>query len=630
LENFDSIKEKVRQSVSLVDVVADHVALRPSGRSFKGRCPFHSEKTPSFHVSPERGIFKCFGCGVGGDVFKFVQLVERVEFMDALRLLAERAGVSLPQRSELRRDDTEAQGPSKQELARVNAWATEVFRRRLEQAGSGNPAGQFLNEKGLSRETAKTFDLGLAPSDGQDLLNAAARSSVAPTLLQAAGLVAVGEQGDRYGVFRHRLMFPIRDSMNRVIGFGGRTLGDAPAKYVNTAQNALFDKGTNLYGLDRARKHIVEAGQAIVVEGYTDCLAAHQHGFQNTVATLGTALTAAHANLLRRYCDEVVLMFDSDAAGEAAADRALGVALEYGLRVTLARVPAGKDPCEFLQLSGAEGFRDVLKSRCEALGFKWEQTLARFQSPQGGQDRRLAMVEFAQFIAGLSRLGVLDPIQRGLIINDIARTVSVPAEEIQRLLARSGQRRPASATAGGPGFGRERSRPVAGDAEQAALTTILENLLIEPGLWSEACTVFEPQRFADERLRLLGERVRDHASRPDGLNVGTLVSSIESTEEASLLTDLMFRGERRAGHAESLRGAVSRLEQVAAARRARSLARDLRPTEPTGSDAEDDALRELGETHAHLAGGGQFLSRRVADDIRRERENGSNDAGLGG
>ncbi len=625
MENFDVIKERIRQSVSLVDVVAEHVTLRPSGRSFKGRCPFHHEKTPSFNVSPERGFFKCFGCNVGGDLFKFVQLIENVEFMDALRILADRAGIELPPPGAARSGPGAAgdDGPTKSEIARVNAWAAEVFQRQLRGSSPTDPGWAFLAEKKLSAETAGAFGLGLASADGSQLLQAAARASVNARWLEAAGLVAVGEQGDRYDVFRTRLMFPIRDATKRVIGFGGRTLSDARAKYINTAQNALFDKGTNLYGVDLARPAIAEWNAAIVVEGYTDCMAAHQHGFKNTVATLGTALTKDHARLLRRYCDEVVLIFDSDAAGDAAADRALAVALQHGLRVTLARVPEGKDPCEFLQLSGAEGFSHVLNSRCDALGFKWERTLARFHAQEGGRDRQLAMEEFAQLIADLGSIGGLGAIQRGLIINDIARTVSAPAEEIRRLLARAGQRRPVRAAARAGASGDQRRGGVSGavvrDGEQAALMTVVEVVLAEPGLWSDVREVFDPRRFTDLRMRSIGERLREHASRPGGLDVGVLVSSIESTDEASLLTDLLFRGEGRESRAESLRSAVSRLERIRIARGARSMAQGIRGGEESEGEAGDATLRALGETYAHLAGGGQFVSRRAAEEYGAER-----------
>lgn len=621
MDNFESVKENVRQAVSLVEVVSEHVALRPAGRSLKGRCPFHHERTPSFNVTPDRGIFKCFGCGVGGDVFKFVQLIEKVDFMDALRMLAERAGIELPAFRLGQPQRGDAHGPSRADLARLNAWATAVYQRALKAAQPESAAWQFLVGKGLSRACAEAFGLGLAPADGNLLLRAIVGTRLDPQWLIAAGFVATGERGDRYEVFRDRLMFPIRDTMNRVIGFGGRTLADARAKYVNTAQNELFDKGRNLYGLDLARPAIVEARSAIVVEGYTDCMAAHQHGFSNTVATLGTAMTDAHAALLARYCDSVILLFDSDLAGETAADRALAVAMHQGLRVKLARVPSGKDPCDFLQVEGREGFRNVLNSAEDALGFKWKRTLARFAAESGGADRRAAMADFVAFIAEMGQHGAVDAIQRGLIVNEVSRVVNSPPEDIQRMLVQAGRRR--VARPGGqtqePMTGPAQIGSViakAGDAEQAAMVTVLEVLLNDPSLWPDACQEFDPNRFRDPDLRGVGVRVRAWAARSGDRELGELLGSIESTQEASLLTDLLVRGERRGDFRETLRSATARLERIRVEREGRLAAARLWTEAQVVPEESDAVLRQFGELTARLArdATGRPFSRRIAED----------------
>ncbi len=621
MDNFESVKEKVRQAVSLVEVVSEHVALRPAGRSLKGRCPFHQERTPSFNVTPDRGIFKCFGCGAGGDVFTFVQLIEKVDFMDALRMLADRAGIEVPAFGSGKTQRAEAQGPSRADLARVNAWAASIYQKILREEPADAPAWQFLTEKGLSRESAEIFGLGLAPADGNPLLRAIGGTRLDAQWLVTAGVSATGDRGDRYEVFRNRLMFPIRDTMNRIIGFGGRTLADARAKYVNTAQNELFDKGRNLYGLDLARAAIVEARIAIVVEGYTDCMAAHQHGFRNTVATLGTALTEAHAALLARYCDCVILLFDSDQAGEAAADRALAVALQQGLRVKLARVPSGKDPCDFLQVAGNEGFRDVLNSADDALRFKWSRTLARFAAESGGMDRRAAMADFIAFIAAMAQHGAVDPIQRGLIVNEVARVVNSPPEDILRLFGQAARRGPAR-----PGV--QPREPVSGsadrgceipqavDAEQAALVTVLEVLLNVPDFWSDARKEFDPNRFEDARLRGIGLRVCEWAARSGDRVLGELLGSIESTQEASLVTDLLVRGERRGDYQETLRSALVRLERIRLEREGRSAAASLWAQTQGAPDDSDAILRRYGELTARLARDaiGRPFSRRVAQE----------------
>lgn len=607
----------------MLDLVSEHVTLRRTGRSFTGLCPFHREKTPSFNVSPERGIFKCFGCGVGGDVFKFVQLIEKIEFMDALRHLAERVGIQLepqparPGGTALRR-----------EIARVNTWAASFFARILRDDKQGPPGLAFLTGKGISRESAERFGLGLASPDGGGLLRAGKQANVDLRLLVAAGLVQAGRDGDHYEVFRDRVMFPIRDSMNRVIGFGGRALGEARARYLNTAQNDLFDKGRHLYGMDLARKAIAEHRRAIIVEGYTDCIAAHQHGFHNVVATLGTAATDAHMNLVRRHCDEVLLVFDADEAGENAADRAIGVALQHGMRVKLARIPDGQDPCDYLQHADSKAFRTILNSAADALAFKWDRALQRFQSDAGGSDRRAAMLEFVQFVGDLSCYGGLDAIQRGLIANEIARVVNSPVDDVQRLLAKAVARtrrrdsaREPSVAGPSPVIGQGARRVSANDgtggedAEQAVFVEILEVLLNQPELWSAAKSVFEPNRMADPILHRIAERVRQYAERSGGFEIAELIGSFESAEETSRLTDLLYRGEARGNYEATLAAAVARLEPITTARRAQVAAASLlTATESQGANQEAELLRQLGVLHHERAGGDQFTSRRTVEE----------------
>ena len=337
----EALTNQIREATDIVELVGEHVALKSAGSNHKGLCPFHNEKTPSFHVSPSKQIFKCFGCGAGGDVFKFVQLREGVSFPEARTILGERAGIRLDAQR-----PTSGDGPDRRQLARANNWAAEYFRRQLTGATTGKLAGQYLQQRQITPETADRFGLGYAEDSWDGLLSTAAGQSIPVSLLLAAGLVrARGEGGGHYDAFRHRLMFPIRDLSDRVIGFGGRALGDDPAKYINSAETALFEKGQNLYGLDQARQAIAEQGHAVLVEGYTDCLMAHQHGLQHVVATLGTALTERQVQLLRRFAERVTVVFDSDEAGQRAADRAIELFLTQQLAVRLARVPEGDHYC---------------------------------------------------------------------------------------------------------------------------------------------------------------------------------------------------------------------------------------------------------------------------------------------
>ncbi|MCH7812449.1 MAG: DNA primase [Planctomycetes bacterium] len=580
MHDFETVKEEIRQRVDLVELVSEHVALTRSGRSFRGLCPFHREKTPSFHVIPDKLIFHCFGCKAGGDAFKFVQLREGLSFGEAVRFLADRAGIEMSARR-----PTGATGAGRLDLAKVNAWAAGVFRGNLTDAERGRATRDYLAGRGISPESAERFGIGLAAGDDGALQGAARLAGIDASLLLAAGLVRTNERGDNYDTFRQRLMFPIRDATQRVVGFGGRTLADHKAKYINTAQNDLFDKSKALYGLDLARRRIADTGQAIIVEGYTDCIACHQAGFDNAVATLGTALTDAHVDQLRRYGDRIVLVFDSDSAGMSAAERALGAALQHGLSVSLAFVPQGKDPSDFLRTGGAEGFASLLNSATDALRFTWEQTLERYASGTADAGRRRAIGEFVEFIAGLTKFGALDAIQQGLICQQIAKLLGLGAEQIHALLGETVRRR----RRGGPTKEREAtdSPPAERSAEQAALTTALEVLLNEPGLYDAVAEVFDPQRFRDPVLRRIGAVVKEMAVQLGEFSLVELLARFSDPVDARQATELHIRGATRGNFEATLNGAAACLHQMEVTRQAAALARQMQsPGEGDGDSGE--------------------------------------------
>lgn len=565
-----SLKEQIRQRIDLVGLISEHVVLKRAGKDFVGLCPFHQEKSPSFSVSAAKGIFKCFGCGAGGDVFSFIQRRENVEFPEALRLLADRAGLdssTAPRRSS---------GPSRVDLAKINAWAATEFHKLLKEPGTGDVARQYLAGRQINDEMISRFSLGFSGADEGRLRAAAKRAGFDESALRAAGLMQIGASGDAYAVFRSRLMFPIRDSMNRVIGFGGRTLIDEKAKYLNTAQNALFDKGQNLYGVDLARQGMTRTRVAIVVEGYTDCIAAHQFGFDHTVATLGTALTEDQVNLLRRWADKIVLVFDSDDAGANAADRAIGVALKHNLSVCIARVPEGKDPCDFLMGRGAGPFEETLNLAVDALGFKWQRTCERFASQEQGGGRRQAVGEFISLVAQSVRFGAVDAITRGLMVNQISQLLAIPAGEVHNLLsdaarkqARTPDASPASTVA------TTASRVDTLDAEQAAMTTLLAVLLNEPGLYSEAIEVFKPERLADEQVRRIANQVESLCREVGEFRLAELLDALLHPEDATRVADLVYHGGRFGDLAETLAGCRVRLEEIMTRRQLRQSAERL-------------------------------------------------------
>lgn len=595
------MKRQIRDAIDIVELIGSYLTLRKAGAAYKGLCPFHEEKTPSFTVSPVRQTFKCFGCGAGGDAFSFVQLKENVGFPEAMRMLAERAGISL----EWQRGG-ERSGPAKQDLARANQWAMGVYR-QLYEGPAGQAARAYVERRGISKAIADAFGLGFAPDAFDTLVGRAHAARMELDLLEAAGLLKRGERGNRYDTFRHRLMFPIIDPTGRVIGFGGRTLGDDPAKYLNTPATPLFDKSNSLFGLDHARHAVGPAGRAIVVEGYTDLMMAHQFGFMETVATLGTAMTDLHAALLRRYTDHVVLLFDSDEAGQRAADRALSVSLTSGLDVSLARVPEGKDPCDYLLVAGKSGMEGVLKAAMPALEFKWKLVAEACEASATGPGRRRAIEAYLQSLAGWLSRGVIDPIQKGLLVNQLSKILTLPAEELHRQLdamagraarqstRRSGghdEARSGSATAAGrpaaTGTGEAVGRSLVG-AEQEALRQILEVLLNEPSYLPAVEGRFEPARFRDASLGAIAGELLEMLRSGEPYRIDELIGRFESPDFARMVTDLQARGERRGQYAAVIEGAIPCLRSCEQSREAVELSDGIRRPHGATASAQDAA-----------------------------------------
>ncbi|MDE1976830.1 MAG: DNA primase [Elusimicrobia bacterium] len=355
------ILENIRSRVDIAEVVAQYVPdLRLSGRSSKGRCPFHQEKTPSFHVNAERQTFHCFGCGAGGDVFAFLMKIENLGFSEAVERLAERAGVPVSWTGE----SSGAGSQERRALLEALAFAADFYRDCLLKSPRAEPARKYLGSRKISEQASESFRLGYAPG-GSEFWAAAEKKGLAREILAKAGLIAVKEGRPR-DYFFDRVVFPIRDAKGAVVGFGARTMGDGVPKYLNSPESPVFSKSRVLYGLWEGLGAVRRVRKAILMEGYMDVIAAHQHGFPIACAPLGTALTPDQAALLKRYAPSVAVVFDSDKAGEAAAVRGSAVLLSAGLSVRAAAVPSGKDPDEFLHEFGGKAFKDDCLAKSES------------------------------------------------------------------------------------------------------------------------------------------------------------------------------------------------------------------------------------------------------------------------
>jgi DNA primase len=427
-----SLKDIVLESTDIVDVIGERVSLSRKGKDYVGLCPFHNDHKPSMSVVPKKQLFKCFACGAGGDVFKFVMLNQRVEFREALQILAKRAGIEL----EPQNDATRQQSARRDSLRNVLTWARKHFQRNLLEQARGGPALEYARKRGLSDETIERFSLGFAADDWTDLLNAGLTGGVTQEDLLHAGLITTHESGRVYDKFRNRLMFPIADGQGRVVAFGGRTLGTDPAKYMNSPETALFSKSRVLYALDLARPAIEQSRQAVVVEGYVDAVMLHQAGITNVVATLGTALTDAHVKSLAHGADTIYMCFDGDTAGLKAADRAVEIALQHRVDVRVTVLPADQDPDELIQTSGSEAFKSLLQSSIDALEFKWNSTRSAFEQA-GRRGQREAIDGFLQFIARTGSAKGLDETEQGLVIGRLSEMLAVPARTVYDLLAKA-------------------------------------------------------------------------------------------------------------------------------------------------------------------------------------------------
>ena len=420
----DDIIEEVRMKNDIVDVISQYVKLTRRGSSYFGLCPFHNEKTPSFSVTPAKQMYYCFGCGAGGNVYNFVMEYENYSFGEALSHLAERAGVELPKIEYSK--EARAKAEKRATLLEINKKAAQYFYYQLRR-DNGKAAHDYLTGRGLSEETIRKFGLGYSDKYSDDLYKYLQSQNYTDELLRESGLFNVDERQGMYDKFWNRVIFPIMDVNNRVIGFGGRVMGDGKPKYLNSPETQIFDKSRNLYGLNIART--TRKNYLILCEGYMDVISMHQAGFTNAVASLGTALTSGHASLVKRYTQEVLLLYDSDEAGVKAALRAIPILREAGVNSRVVNLRPYKDPDEFIKAEGAQAFEKRLEAATDSFMFRVSIASGDFSmdDPQG-QNRFFERC--AQYLLELS-----DELERNLYIEAIVkeyRRYGISVEDLRK------------------------------------------------------------------------------------------------------------------------------------------------------------------------------------------------------
>jgi DNA primase len=418
-----SFIDELLQQADIVRIVSDYVSLKKKGNSFWACCPFHSEKTPSFHVHPSKGLFKCFGCGKGGDVFNFVKEIEGCTFPEAIKAVAEKCGVPIPAAQDSR--EFEERDRQRADLMQLNQWAIEFFEQNLIEAAEGKRALNYLAQRGVDDETRQTFRLGYAPNSWDAMGNFLRSRGASRTQIERSGLVTLRESGGFYDRFRSRLMFPICDMQGRIVAFGGRILGDGEPKYMNSPETALYTKGQHLFGLSHAREAIRQRGYAILVEGYLDFLIPFQSGVRNLVASLGTALTENQVRLLGRYTRRIVVNFDPDSAGVAATKRSLELLLAEAFRVNVLTLPDNLDPDEYIRANGPESYLKLLKGSQPFLDYIVEEAVK-----SNDQTRPTGKVETINAILPYLRL-IKDRIERAEHFERIADRLKIDSRLIR-------------------------------------------------------------------------------------------------------------------------------------------------------------------------------------------------------
>lgn len=539
----DDTINALRDRLSIVDVVSTYVSLKKQGRNHLGLCPFHAEKTPSFTVNEERGFFHCFGCGAGGSVFTFIMQQERVEFREAIEMLAKRIGFVLPAP-----EADERAANERDRLTKLNAWAAKKFAEAL-WGRDGAGAREYLAKRGVSEEIARRFGLGYAPPAGDFLTGGLSGRREALAAAARLGLVGQRDQGGgAYDRFRSRLMFPIKDARGEMIAFGGRALGEVQPKYLNSPESPLFRKSEVLYALPDARDEMRKRDEAIVVEGYLDALALIQFGIANVVATLGTALTPQHLKVLSRLAKRVVMFFDGDNAGRKAAMRAFAVCCESGVWAHGAFLPEGEDPDTFVRARGADAVRALLAAAVPLSDFYFQQLLAGAGATT--HDRALAAQEASQVLQA-----VADPIERDLLLQTAARRLGV-SEQALRTAPRRAPVRAAALPTPPP----QAPRPA--KLEPRAELLLLESMALDEGIARAVAQRGVLSRFRNPQLAAAAGEVLE--AWEQGRNIGMILERLPAPIAARLSASLLaeeIEGDERLRMAEDC---VRRIEADAA------------------------------------------------------------------
>ncbi|MDD7402839.1 MAG: DNA primase [Butyribacter sp.] len=522
--------EEVRSRNDIVDVIGNYVKLKRSGSGYVGLCPFHSEKSPSFSVNPARQMYKCFGCGVGGNVITFIMEYENYSFPEAMQYLAERANVDLPQKEMTA--EQKKQENLRQTLLEINTKAARFFFAKLK-SQQGKLGYEYLKGRELTDETIVHFGLGYAGQGGNELYQYLRKEGYSDAVLKETGLFKMDERGV-YDKFWNRVMFPIMDISNHVIGFGGRVMGDAKPKYLNSPETKIFDKSRNLFGMNYAKQG--KRRNLILCEGYMDVIALHQAGFTNAVASLGTAFTGQQANLLRRYTDEVLLTYDSDGAGRKAALRAIPILRSAGINGKIVHMEPYKDPDEFIKALGAEEFEKRLEGAQNSFFFEVEVLREQYDISDPEQKTKFYH-ELAKKL-----LVFTEKVQRDNYLEAVAAKYGIPKEDLRNLVIRYSSQMPEgyqnTETVSQP---KQKPKEETGIAYSYQL--LLSWLIEAPELYEPVSQRITPDDFFDEKYHIVAQLLYEQLEKKELLPAKIInhFQDVESQKEVAKMFQTEFQ-----------------------------------------------------------------------------------------
>ena len=514
----DEIVEEVRMKNDIVDVISGYVKIQKKGSSYFGLCPFHNEKSPSFSVSGSKQMYYCFGCGAGGNVFTFIMEYENFSFHEAIKFLADRAGVSLP--TEEYSEEARKKESRRAKLLEVNKEAAKYFYYQL-RSDKGAVGYKYLRGRQLSDETIKKFGLGFANATSNDLVKYLKSKGYDDKLIQEAGLAGFDEKYGMHDKFWNRVMFPIQDSNHRVIGFGGRVMGDAKPKYLNSPETMIFDKSRNLYGLNFART--ARTNNIILCEGYMDVIAMHQAGFTQAVASLGTAFTSGQANLLRRYAQEVILAYDSDGAGTTAALRAIGILKEVGLTGKVLNLTPYKDPDEFIKNEGVDKFKERMEQAENSFFFELRM-LQRDYNLNDPESKTAFHREIARKLCGFS-----EEVERENYIEAVAEKYHIGFENLRKLVLSYAAQTGLATPAARPKSGIQSKEPVE-EKKKKPQKLLLTWIVEDAQVYEKIKKYISPEDFTEDLYKKVAEKL--FADLEAGsMNPASIVSLFTDEEE---------------------------------------------------------------------------------------------------